>query len=89
MKINAPFLILNQSIEPNRETIIIVPGGELVDAFILDARADYMVIEVMGVPFEARPWMMGDKLHPLYPHTSPGASAWTVYAVEGAVDDSN
>jgi hypothetical protein len=85
MDLNAPFLILNQALEVNRPTIIMVPGGEMVDAYILDVRDEHLVIEVLGVPFEARPWREGDKQHPLFSerHHMDAFSPWTVHNVEG------
>jgi hypothetical protein len=83
MEIGTVFLILDQSLEANRDTLVITPGGELVDAFILDIRGGHLAIEVNGVPFEARPWQEGDTRPPFHPHTMDATTAWTIYGIEG------
>ena len=83
MEIGTVFLILNQSLETNRDTLVVIPGGELVDAFILDSRANHLAIEVNSVPFKARPWQEGDTQPPFHPNTMHAATAWTIYGIEG------
>ena len=83
MDIGTVFLILDQSLEANRETLVIIPGGEFVDAFILDSRSGHIAIEVNGVPFEARPWQEGDARPPFHPHKMDATTAWTIYGIEG------
>lgn len=83
MEIGSVFLILDQSLEANRETLVLIPGGDFVDAFILDASPDHLAIEVAGVPFEARPWRDGDARPPLHPGKMEATTAWTIYGIEG------
>lgn len=83
MDLGTVFLILDQSLEANRDTLVLVRGGDFVDAYILDARSDNLVVEVKGVPFEARPWREGDATPPLHPHGLTEATCWTVYGIEG------
>lgn len=83
MEIGTVFLILDQSLETNRDTLVVIPGGELVDAFILDSRDSHLAIEVDGVPFEARPWQEGDTRPPFHPNKMDATTAWTIYGIEG------
>lgn len=83
MEIGTVFLILDQSLEANRETLVIIPGGGFVDAFILDSRGGHIAIEVNGMPFEARPWQEGDTQPPFHPNKMGATTAWTIYGIEG------
>lgn len=83
MEIGSVFLVLDNAREPNHETLVLVPGGDLVEAFILDCRPDHLAIEVHGVPFEARPWREGDSRPPFHPDKMDATTTWTIYGIEG------
>lgn len=67
MEIGTVFLILDQSLEANRDTLVVIPGGDFMDAFILDSRKDYLAVELYGWSFEPLPWQDNDHLPPFYP----------------------